>query len=384
MKTFSGLAFLCLFLILTPLSSFSQCHPNGVICPNTIQTAVPFLRIITDARSGGMGDVGLAISPDANAINFNASKLALTEKSFGIAASFTPWLRALGVPNVYLAELNTYKKLGKIRTLGLGFRFFSLGNYLPSNVLTSTSPKEFVITLAYAQMLSEHFSLGISPKFIYSGLANGQMINNIEIKPAIAGAADISFTYQNSFSLENLTSDFTLATAITNIATNKISYTNSIYGGFPPCNWGIGAAWNLHLAQAHQLGFALDFNKLLVPTPSMTDDDNNNTPDYLERSIVSGIFNSFNDAPGGAAEELREVTLSFGLEYWFKERFAFRSGIFWEDETKGNRKYVTFGLGVKHQFVNLNFSYLASAFHNDRTPLDNTIRLSLLFDFPAS
>lgn len=349
---------------------------DGQDCIRSIQTAVPFLRIVADARSGAMGDVGLAISPDANAIHFNTSKLAFVENNVGVSATYTPWLRALGLSDVYLAYLTGYKRIDKLQTLAFGLRYFSLGDIaftdIHSTPIGTGRPNEFEITVGYARQLSPNFAVAINPKFIYSNLANGQILNSIELQPGLAGAADISFTYRKEIKSAQNPSNLTLAAAITNLGT-KISYTRSIEKDFLPANLGIGAAWKLNLDKFNSLTIAADVNKLLVPTT-------NDSTAFRDLSMFSGVLKSFGDAPGGAGEEFRELMYSIGLEYWYDKQFAVRAGYYTEDRNKGNRKFFTVGLGLKYNVFGLNFSYLVPT-TNQRNPLDNTLRFSLLFDF---
>ncbi len=364
--------------------------PNGGPCVNTIITAVPFLRIIPDARSGAMGDAGIAISPDANAMHFNASKLAFVGNDLGISATYTPWLRALGLQDVYLAYLTAYKQIDELQTAGFGLRYFSLGSisFTDDNgqAIGTGRPNEFEISLAYARKLTEKFSVAVAPKFIYSNLASGQTIGDVEITPGIAGAADFSVTYKTDLNLSENQSNLTVGAAITNLGT-KISYTKSINKDFIPTNLGIGAAWEINFDEFNAFTVTTDVNKLLVPTPCLgdrddCDQDGNNIPDYKEESMFAGLLGSFGDAPGGFSEEMRELMFSVGLEYWYDKQFAVRAGYYTEHATKGNRKFFTVGLGLKYNIFGLNFSYLVPT-SNQRNPLDNTLRFSLLFDFSA-
>jgi type IX secretion system protein PorV len=364
--------------------------PDGSPCPNTIVTAVPFLRIVPDARSGAMGDVGLAISADPNAMHFNASKLAFAENDVAVSATYTPWLRALGLQDVYLAYLSGYKKIDDNQTIGASLRYFSLGtiSFTDDNgqPLGTGRPNEFELALAYARKLSEKLSVAVTPKFIYSNLAAGQTIGDIDITPGIAGAADFSLTYMTPIKLQSGTSNLTVAGAITNLG-SKISYTKSINKDYIPTNLGIGAAWKFDFDEFNTFTVAADINKLLVPTPCLgdaedCDKDNNGIPDYKEQSMFSGVLSSFGDAPGGGSEELKELMYSIGVEYWYDKQFAVRAGYYSENATKGNRKYFTVGLGLKYNVFGLNFSYLVPT-TNQRNPLDNTLRFSLLFDFGA-
>ena len=363
---------------------------DGSPCTNTVVTAVPFLRIIADARSGAMGDVGIAISPDANAMHFNASKLVFSEEDMGVSATYTPWLRALGLNDVYLAYLTGYKKLDDLQALGLSLRYFSLGSiqFTDRNgePLNTGRPNEFEVAIAYSRKLTDNFSAAVTGKFIYSNLAAGQQVEGETIEPGIAGAADISFTYNTEIDLNNASSELTLGLALTNLG-SKITYTNSLNRDFIPANFGIGGAWKINFDDFNSLTFAMDINKLLVPTPCQSasqdcDTDNDGVPDFKQQSGIGGIFTSFGDAPEGFSEELKEFMYSFGVEYWYDQQFAVRAGYYNEHAQKGNRKFFTVGLGLKYNIFGLNFSYLVPT-TNQRNPLDNTLRFSLLFDFGA-
>jgi hypothetical protein len=378
-------------------SALAQCYEgedgifynlDGTPCTNTVVSAVPFLRIVSDARSGGMGDVGIGISADPNAMHFNPSKLVFGEDGLHMSATYTPWLRALGLNDVYLAYLSGYYKIDDLQAVGFGLRYFSLGSiqFTDQNgePLVPGRPNEFEVTAAYARKLSENFSASLSAKFIYSNLAAGQQVDGGEvIEPGVAGAADVSMTYKTPIDLPNSDSELTLGLALTNIG-SKISYTNSIVRDFLPANIGIGGAWTIDMDEYNSITFAADINKLMVPTPcqdsTCVDLDGNGIFDYREESSIGGIFSSFGDAPEGAREEFRELMYSFGVEYWYDEQFAVRAGYFNEHIQKGGRKFFTVGLGLKYNIFGLNFSYLIPT-TNQRNPLDNTLRFSLLFDF---
>ncbi len=369
------------------VSSGQWVNPStGAPCVNTIITAVPFLRITPDARSGSMGDVGIATSADANSMHFNASKLAFIDTDLGMSATYTPWLRALGLQDVYLAHLAGFKKINDISAVGLSLRYFSLGdiNFTDENgqALGTGRPNEFELAFAYSRQLSPNLSIGFTPKFIYSNLAAGQVVGDVEITPGVAGAADLSLTFNTPIKMGQGESNLTLAGAITNLG-SKISYTNSINRDFLPANLGIGAAWTFEFDEFNSFTIATDINKLLVPTPSTEDvAPTNGIPDYREKGLFSGVLSSFGDAPGGFSEEVRELMFGIGAEYWYDKQFAVRAGYYTEHATKGNRKFFTIGLGLKYNVFGLNFSYLVPT-TNQRNPLDNTLRFSLLFDFAA-
>ncbi len=368
--------------------------PDGVTpCPNAIITAVPFLRIVSDARSGAMGDAGIAISPDANAMHFNQSKLAFATEDLGISATYTPWLRALGLTDVYLAYLTGYYKWDDLQAAGVGLRYFSLGDInftdINGNAIGNGRPNEFEITAAYSRKLTDKFSAAVGAKFIYSNLASGQEVNGQLIEVGTAGAADISMTYQTPVEVSGKESNLTLGVAITNIG-SKITYTNAANNekDFIPTNLGIGAAWEFNFDEYNSMTFTTDINKLLVPTRCLgeteeeCDSDLNGIDDWREESPIGGIFSSFGDAPGGFSEEIKELMYSFGVEYWYDKQFAVRAGYYTENQIKGNRSFFTVGLGLKYNIFGLNFSYLVPT-TNQRNPLDNTLRFSLLFDFGA-
>lgn len=369
-------------------------NATGGPCTNTIITSVPFLRITPDARSGAMGDAGIAISPDANSIHYNASKLAFADKNLSLSATYTPWLQALGLNDVYMAYLAGYKQIDKMQTIGFGMRYFSLGQINFTNDSGDDNgtgnPNEFEISAAYARKLSDNFSVSIGGKFIYSNLAAGQSVDNIEINPGKAGAVDFGLTWNKNINFSGNETDLTLGLAITNLGT-KISYTNSANKDFIPTNLGIGAAWEFQFDEYNSFMVTTDINKLLVPTPCISstdpdapdcDQDGDDIPDYKQTSVVGGVLSSFGDAQGGIAEEARELMYSVGVEYWYDKQFAVRAGFYSEHRTKGNRKFFTVGLGLKYNVFGLNFSYLVPT-TSQRNPLDNTLRFSLIFDFEA-
>lgn len=359
---------------------------DGTPCTNTVVSAVPFLRIISDARSGAMGDAGIAVSADPNAMHFNASKLVFSEQSLGLAATYTPWLRSIGLNDVYLAYLTGFKKIGDLQTVGFGLRYFSLGSIQftdPNGTPLNTGrPNEFELSGAYARKLSEKLSAAVTGKFIYSNLAAGNIVNGEVIEPGIAGAADFSLTYKTPVKVSKGESDLTIGLAITNIG-SKITYTNSLYRDFLPANFGLGGAWTFNFDTHNTLTFTTDINKMLVPSPCQgldCDQDKDGRADYKDISPVGAIFSSWGDAPEGLSEEIKELTYSFGTEYWYDKQFAVRAGYFSEHRQKGNRKFFTVGLGLKYNLFGLNFSYLVPT-TSRRNPLDNTLRFSMLFNF---
>lgn len=368
-----------------PIGSGMYTALDGGECANAIPTAVPFLRITPDARSGAMGDAGVAISPDANSMHINSSKLAFVDQDFALSATYSPWLRSLGLQDVYLAYLSGFKRIDELQTLGFSLRYFSLGDIQFTNENGEPTgfgrPNEFELAAGWARKLGENFSVGINGKFIYSNLAAGQEVGGIEINPGVAGAADISFYYK--VPLEGST--LNLGLALTNLG-SKITYTKET-NDFLPVNFGLGAAWDFQFDDYNQLTITADLNKLMVPTPQheFIDDNQNGINDYRDKPFFSGVLGSWSDAPEGFSEELKEISYSLGLEYWYDNQFALRAGYFYENPLKGNRQYITAGLGLKYNVFGINMSYLISTSNTlaNSNPLDKTLRFSLLFDFGA-
>lgn len=357
---------------------------------NTVTTAVPFLRISPDARSGAMGDVGIAIDPDANAQYWNLSKLPFASKKYGVSATYTPWLKDL-VPDIFLAYLAGYAKFGENdnQTISASLRYFSLGeiNYtdINANPIGTGKPNEFAFDLGYARKLSEYLSAGVSFRYINSAIASGLSATTpgIEYRPGNAFGADLGVYYRKKNDIDEFRSGTVALGAVLSNVGSKISYT-STRRDFIPINLGLGGAYTYQADAYNAITFALDVNKLLVPTPIDTNTDANTGPNYVipDKSVVSGMLGSFSDAPGGFNEELKEFQISAGAEYWYRQQFAVRAGYFWEHKLKGDRKYFTLGVGVRYNVFGLNFAYLVpSGSGINRNPLSNTFRFSLLFEF---
>ena len=357
---------------------------------NTITTAVPFLLISPDSRAGGMGDVGVATSPDANSLHWNSAKFAFVEDEVGFAVSYVPWLRAL-VPDINLSYLAGYKKLNKNEAIAMELRYFTLGDITFTDVIGNNlgqyKPSEFAIGSAYSRKLSDQFSLAISGRYIYSNLTGGQSAGGITTNAGQSVAADVAGYFRKDIRIAKKDMELALGANISNIG-NKVRYTETSTRDFIPINLRLGTALNADLDEYNKISFAFDINKLLVPTPPIYNDSIDGQIDFGQDpnvSVVSGIFQSFGDAPGGFSEEMREINFSVGTEYWYDDQFAVRAGYFNEHNTKGGRKFFTFGSGVKYNVFALDFSYLINASRaiNGNNPLANTMRFTLIFDFGA-
>lgn len=329
-----------------------------------------------------MGDAGVALTPDANAIHYNASRLAFSEEDLALSATYTPWLQALGLNDVYLAYVGGFKTFDN-QAVGVGLRYFSLGDiqYTGENgeLLQIGKPNEFEVSAAYARRLSDNFGLSLTAKYIRSDLAAGQEVAGQSLRAGNAFAADIGATFRSEPIGPN-GNILAIGGAITNIG-NKISYSLDTIRDFLPANLAVGAAYTFNIDQYNQITVTGEFGKLLVPTPCDGSSlCKKSQAEIDDQSPISSILTSFSDAPNGFSEELREFTWTLGLEYWYSQQFAVRAGYFHEDNTKGGRQYLTAGLGLKYNIFGINLSYLVPT-SNQRNPLDNTLRFSLLFDF---
>ena len=366
---------------------------------NTITTAVPFLLISPDSRSGAMGDVGVATTPDASSMHWNPAKLSFTRDDIGISVSIVPWLREL-VPDINLQYIGGYYKLNENEAIGYELRYFSLGDItftdISGNVIGQYKPNEMAIGSAYSRKLSRNFSLAISGRYIYSNLTGGQSAGGTETVAGQSIATDVSTFYTKPISIANKKSDLSFGMNISNIG-NKISYTETITRDFIPINLRLGTDLTTKMDDYNKISLSFDLNKLLVPSPPLYNNDGEmiagKDPNV---AVVEGMFQSFGDAPGeidengnpvsGSVfrEEMREINISAGLEYWYANQFALRAGYFHEHDTKGGRKYLTFGSGVKYNVFALDFSYLISTSNIGGTnPLANTMRFTLVFDLGA-
>ena len=355
---------------------------------NTITTAVPFLMITPDSRSGSMGDVGAATSPDASSISTNPAKYSFIKDDLGFSISYVPWLRAL-VPDINLSYISGYKKLNQNDAVAFELRYFSLGDITFTDILGNTlgqfNPNELALGGSYSRKLSDLFSLSLATRYIYSNLTGGQMAGDIQTNAGKSFAADVAGYFTNKIRFLKKDSDLSFGFNISNIG-NKISYTNVGERDFIPINLKLGSSLNINFDDYNSMSYSFDINKLLVPTPPLYNSENEiiagKDPNV---SVVSGIFQSFSDAPDGFSEELREINLSFGTEYWYAQQFALRGGYFYEHDTKGGRKFFTFGAGVKYNVFALDFSYLINASRtiNGTNPLANTMRFTMIFDIGA-
>jgi len=383
---FRKFGILFLIISITSVSIFAQSNRIGQT-NNTITTAVPFLLIAPDARSGAMGDAGVATSPDGNSLHWNPAKYAFIKENAGVSISYIPWLRNL-VGDIDFINLSGFKRIDKNQAFALSLMYFSLGNIEFTDnggtFIKDYTPYEMSIDAAYALKLSDNFSGGTALRYIHSNLTGGYATDNQATKPGNAVAGDISMFYTKPITVDGKKSNLRIGVNISNLGM-KMSYGDAAYQEFLPANLRVGTSYTIEIDDYNSFMATVDFNKLLVPTPPIfeTDPTTGDTIMFGKNANVSvptGVFQSFNDAPGGTKEELHEIMYSGGLEYLYNKQFAVRGGYFNEHETKGNRKYFTFGIGVKLNVFSLDFAYLVPS-AGRQNPLANTMRFTLAFNF---
>jgi hypothetical protein len=352
---------------------------------NALQTTVPFLTIAPDSRAGAMGDLGVATTPDGNSQNWNAAKYAFIKDRMGISLSYTPWLRNL-VKDINLGYLSFYYRFDDKQTVSTALKYFSLGEIIfrteDGTYSGQYTPYEFAIDAAYSRLLGERLSGALTLRYIRSDITGGGTISGTQYNPGNSFAADLGVYYQMPLKISDKDAEFAWGVCISNLGT-KISYTEGADKQFIPANLRAGARMTLNLDDYNSLTAAIDLNKLLVPTPPKYSIENGDTIMYgkaTPSSLPLSWIQSFYDAPGGFTEEMREIMISTGLEYWYRQQFAIRGGYFYEHETKGNRKYFAVGVGMKLNIFYLDFSYLISA-TGTNNPLANTMRFTLGLNF---
>lgn len=346
-----------------------------------ITTAVPFLGITPDARSAGMGDAGTALSGDQNAVYWNPGRLARVEKDIGGSISVSPWLRGLGVNDVYLGYLSGFYKINKQSAAGLGFTYFNLGSIQMTDQvgqnLGTLNPNEFAICPTYSRILSKNLSLGVGIKYFHSNLA-GSVQGGTEAgraRPANSVAVDLGMFYSKEISLGGNPAQFAFGLSLANLGP-KVSYTDDNRRDFIPSTLRFGPALTLELDPYNKVTFTFDIAKTLVPTPAK------DSSDKIDDTWIGGMVQSLYKAPDGFSEKMQELMIGGGVEYWYDKQFAVRAGYFNENRLKGNRKYFTAGFGIRFQSMGLDMAYLLPVQSNH--PLAETLRFSLLFDMNST
>jgi len=346
----------------------------------TITTAVPFLNITPDARAGGMGDVGAATSPDANATFWNPGKLAFSKSNMGVALSYNPWLRKL-VNDMSLSYLSAYKKLRKEDAIGVSFKYFNLGQVTftdqSGNVVRDFQPNEMSFGLTYSRMLSKNFSLGLGIKYFRSDLVGSYNSGTGAVAKAINSiSADIGAYYTKDLLVSGKNSNISFGAVINDIGP-KVTYTDVDNRNFIPTNLRLGSTYTIQADLYNKFCFSLDANKLMVP--SQWNDSTSTGKNPNDMGMLEGMFGSFTDSDNGFKGEMKEIILCMGAEYWYNDLFAIRGGYHYENPQNGNRRYANVGIGIRYNSFGLDMAYLIPI--QQSNPLAETLRFTLHFDF---
>ena len=369
--------FLTLIIIFSSFNLHSQDR-------RVITTAVPFLMISADARASGLGEQGVATTPDAFSQHWNPAKYVFIENKSGVGVSYTPYLSKL-VSDVFLANLNYYNVINDRSSWSTSFKYFSLGDIdilqNPQDVPYLENPNEFTLDASYILKLNDNFSMGVTGRFLMSDVKL-QSVDS-DSSSANSFAVDISGFFQSDErAYENFNGIWRAGFNISNMGP-RMKYEELGKNNFIPTNLKIGSAFDFIFDSSNKLSLNLELNKLLVPSPSIpVYNSNDQIIGYNQEdvSFLSGLFKSFGDAPDGFSEEIKEITLALGLEYLYNDSFALRVGYFGENEDKGARKYITFGTGFSLDDINIDLSYLLST-SNIISPLENTLRFSFAYNF---
>ncbi len=408
MKKKTSLLVLIVLLVSSQIQAQSISQLSGKEL-NTITTAVPFLQIAPDSRGGAMGDVGCATSADINSQAYNPAKYVFNKNTFGISVSYSPWLRNL-VSDINLLYLSTYWRMTEMDAIAFSLRYFSLGDIQftddMGNPTMEENPNEFALDFTYSRKLIDELSIALTPRFIYSNLTAGQYVGGQETRAGLAGAADLSLFYEQELKAKKLESSILRAGFCISNMGNKMSYSSgTLRRDFLPTNLKIGLGYEMGFDEYNKLAITGEVNKLLVPTNPVyqTDSitgriiyDQYNNPVILsgrdpDVSVPQGMIQSFYDAPGIGhngvnasvfAEEMAEIIWALGAEYSYRDLFFVRLGYFHESKYKGNRQFLSMGVGLKYNVFNIDVSYLFTT--NGQThPLANTLRFTLSFDFSS-
>ena len=366
-----------LFLIFNVIFLFSQER-------RVITTAVPFLMISADARASGLGEQGVATSPDAFSQHWNPAKYVFLDNASGVGVSYTPYLSKL-VSDVFLANINYYNIIDERSSWSTSFKYFSLGDIdilqNPQDIPYLENPNEFTLDASYILKLNDYFSMGVTGRFLMSDVKL-QSVDS-DSSSASSFAVDISGFYQSDVkAYQNFNGLWRFGFNVSNLGP-RMKYEELGKKNFIPTNLKLGSAFDFIFDSSNKLSINLELNKLLVPSPSIPIlNSNDQIIGYNQEDVnfLSGLFKSFGDAPDGFSEELKEITLALGIEYTYDDSFALRLGYFGENENKGARKYITFGTGFKLEDINLDLSYLLST-SSVISPLENTLRFSFTYNF---
>lgn len=362
-----GLAFVAAIMIVQASSGQSITGRDSTF--RVITTAVPFLTISPDARAAGMGDTGVATSPDPNSAFWNPAKLVFIDQAYGGSISYTPWLGKI-INDMWISYLTGFYKITREQAIAVSMKYFDLGDIsfrgTGNEPLGDFRPREFSFDLTYSRMLTENLSVGLTGRYIHSNLTGAfsqSSSGTVDAKPGNSVGADLGVYYNKTLKSTRI-STLALGAIISNIGA-KMSYTDNANKDFLPTNLRIGGVYTTELDMFNSIAFVADFNKLLVPTVDQG------------QTVLGGMFSSFTDAPGGFEEEMKEIIINMGVEYWYNHTFAGRVGYFFESKDKGNRKYMTIGLGFRKEKFGIDVAYIVPT-NTREHPLAETLRFSLM------
>ncbi len=365
-----------LILLLLIASSSLLKAQNEIKLQNT---AVPFLLINPDSKSSGMGNTSIGISANTNDMFQNASKIATLQEKSGFTMNYTPWLKDLGLDNVYLLTTGYYRKINEASAYHVSLKYFTLGTFDFTNDngipnLPSQRSGEYSINGGYSLKISNTLSLGTSIKYIHSKLIQGNF-NGSEYKAGNSIAGDISLFYQQKENAEGFHAGLVLA----NLG-GKINYTNNSKKYFLPAKLGLGVGYLKNLDDKNTIEFGIDANRLMVPALA-SNATQENIDAYYAQSVVSSWTNSFS---GNTSTNLIDsYNLAAGIEYNYGKMFYLRAGYHYEKSAiAGTTDYVTTGASVKYNKMMFHISYIPAISSGvTRNPLSNTFSFGTSIHF---
>jgi hypothetical protein len=381
-STFSRSLALAPAFLVAATAAMAQTTSGGI---HTITTAVPILTLSPDARGSALGEAGVATSPDANAAFYNPGKLGFVDYKYAISPSYSPWLRKV-TDDMSLSYLSGYAKVGDRGAFSASLLYFDLGSIDYTNdrniAQGSFNPKEYAFTFSYGQKLSDNFGVGISARYVRSNLIGSYAGNDAQAGNSFA--ADLGAYYTKDVTIGAGAYNLAFGATVSNIG-NKMVYRDAAIPSFLPTTLRLGTAITREIDAYNKITLAFDATKLLVPSPYYDDSKPVNDPavvamntERLQKGIISGMLSSFSDAPGGFKEEMQEINIGGGLEYWYNNTIAARAGYYYENQYKGNRQYLSFGLGARLSAFGVDGTYLVP--NAAANPLAETIRISLHFN----
>ena len=372
-----------------------------------ITTGVPFLLIAADARAAGLGDQGVATGSDVYSQQWNPAKYAFATDKQGFSVSYTPYLTDL-VNDISLGQVTYYNKINERSAFAGSLRYFGLGEIelrqTYDDIPQIVKPNELALDGSYSLKLSDRFAMSVGGRYIRSSLRIPNT-DNSNAKPASTFAIDVSGYYQSEeIALNDFNGRWRAGFNFQNMGP-KINYdagtSNDNTANFLPANLRLGVGYDFIFDEYNKVAVNLELTKLLVPTPpakvAAVDSDGDGEISTVEQTVadseyanalqeykktgwVAGMFKSFNDAPDGFGEEIKEFTYSLSSEYVYDDSFALRVGYFHESPVKGARQFFSMGAGFKYNTIKVDVSYLFSA-SKVKNPLENTLRFSLTFNF---